>query len=88
MRESTPALWIRLSLAYEGEKGWAEAHDSDPEHGSVVLAKGEERIVYGHKFNGGNPMWFCREAPRWMYLAEVLPDPFEFRVQRQEEARR
>lgn len=56
--------YILLYLADMGEDGWTEAPSSDPAHGSIALVKGDERLKFSHKFNGGDPQWFPRTVPR------------------------
>jgi hypothetical protein len=56
--------YILLYLADMNEDGWTEAPDSDPDHGAIVLVKGDEHLKFSHKFNGGDPQWFPTRSPK------------------------
>lgn len=74
---SAPALYVIGALELDGETGWDESVMSDVEHGVLRLEKGDERIVFRHKFNSGAPMWFPSFYPRQMRGWEAL-EPFAF----------
>lgn len=55
-------------LAGIGERGWHEAQDSDPSHGSIVLVNAVgDCIEFSHRFNGGDPQWFLFSRPRRLH---------------------
>lgn len=76
---SPAALFLLAYLAENDDAGWTVALDTPSK---VRLVRGDDVIEYGYKFNGGDPMWFCTEAPeRYTDSEEVrLPEPFRMAV--------
>ncbi len=50
------ALYLLAWLEGIGETGWAESSRSDPEHGRLIMVRGEERIEYHRKMSGWRPV--------------------------------
>lgn len=77
MTTSAPAMWVLGLLKQAGESGWAETPDSAIDQQVLVVARGPERIVFRHRFNGGHPLWMASEYPERLERSFVL-EPFRF----------
>ena len=62
--------YLKAELALAGEHGW-----TIQEHGHDLTAtKGDEKLAYYRRFNGGDPKWYRQEVPE--RLVDALPSRF------------
>lgn len=72
MDANTQFLIISMDLA--GSKGWTPHSSNDPDSGTLAITKDGKIIRFSHKFNSGDPKFFCTEAPK--EFRDLLPAPF------------
>ncbi len=68
---TAPMLYLLGHMREIGEDGWAADVDTD---GEISITRDVERVRFAYKFNGGNAMFFCTDAPA--RLNGKLPRPF------------
>lgn len=68
--------YIVAALEVAGEPGWTV---TKREGGAVYLSRGKEHMEWGHRFNSGDPKWFCTKAPRRFRNNNILPAPFRWK---------
>jgi len=68
-------LFLIISLDLAGSKGWVPHTSNNPSKGQLAVTKDGMVIRFGYKFNGGNPRFFCTEAPKG--FNDLLPEPFD-----------